>query len=548
LPAWQLTSQDPPDELVARQSQGPSISCREPRLGHRNQRSGKTNTYPVIALHPDDGIVIARATLAAGTPVADGVIATERIPPGHKVAIRPHAPAEPVFRYGQIIGFATRPIEPGQHVHVHNLGMGEFDKDYAFGVDATPTEMIEPGATLQGIRRPDGRVATRNYIGILTSVNCSAHVAELVAGAFKRHPILGLDPLAEFPNVDGVVALTHKTGCGMAAGKPLRLLRRTLAGYARHPNFSHVVLIGLGCEVNQIGALLEEQKLTDRLRNMNIQSVGGTRKTVEAGLDFVRSVLPDANRVERETVPASELIVALQCGGSDGYSGVSANPALGVASDLVVRNGGSVILSETTETYGAEHLFTRRAVSREVGEKLVELMKWWEEYTRKEGAEINANPSPGNKAGGLTTILEKSLGAMAKAGSTNLVDVVKYAEPVTAKGFVFMDTPGYDPVSATGQVAGGANVVCFTTGRGSMFGCKPSPSIKIATNSPMYHRLQDDMDVNCGTILDGEETVEQAGRRIFDLILRVADGERTKSEEADFGAAEFAPWQLGATV
>ena len=486
--------------------------------------------------------------LLPGMPIGEGINATERIPPGHKVAVRPHATNQAVSRYGQIIGFATQPIAPGQHVHVHNIGMGEFTKDYAYGQDARPTEMIEPVATFQGIRRPDGRVATRNYIGILTSVNCSAHVAGLVADAFRRNPIMGFDPLSGFPNVDGVVALTHKTGCGMAGGEPLQLLRRTLAGYARHPNFSHIVLIGLGCEVNQISGLLEEQKLSGRIRNMNIQSVGGTRKTVEAGMDFVRGVLSDANNVQRQPVPASELIVALQCGGSDGYSGVTANPSLGVASDLVVRHGGSVILSETTETYGAEHLFTRRAVSREVGEKLVALMKWWEEYTKKEGAEINANPSPGNKAGGLTTILEKSLGAMAKAGSTNLVDVVKYAEAVTAKGFVFMDTPGYDPVSATGQVAGGANVVCFTTGRGSMFGCKPTPSIKIATNTPMYKRLQDDMDVNCGGILDGEETVEQAGRRIFDLILRVASGEKTKSEESDFGAAEFAPWQIGATV
>lgn len=504
--------------------------------------------YPVISLHPEDGVVIARSTIAPGTPVADGVVASQRIPPGHKVAVREHAPGEAILKFGQIIGFATQPIAAGQHVHVHNLGMGEFTKDYAFGQDAKPTQMIDPPATFQGIRRPDGRVATRNYIGILTSVNCSAHVANLVADAFKRHPILRLDPLADYPNVDGVVALTHKTGCGMAAGEPLKLLRRTLAGYARHVNFSHIVLIGLGCEVNQIGGLLEEQRLSDRIRHMTIQSVGGTRKTVEAGIEFVQGVLAEANDVHRETVPASELIVALQCGGSDGYSGVSANPALGIASDLVVRNGGSVILSETTETYGAEHLFTRRAVSREVGQKLVELMHWWEEYTRLNGAEINANPSPGNKAGGLTTILEKSLGAMAKAGSTNLVDVVKYAEPVTGKGFVFMDTPGYDPVSATGQVAGGANLVCFTTGRGSMFGCKPSPSIKIATNSAMYNRLQDDMDVNCGTILDGEETVEQAGRRIFDLILRVASGEKTKSEQSDFGAEEFAPWQISATV
>lgn len=505
-------------------------------------------TYPTITLNAADGVVIARTPIEPGTAVAGGVAASERIPAGHKVAIRGHAPGEAVLKYGQVIGFATQPIAPGQHIHTHNLAMGDFARDYAFGRDAKPTPFIASPATFAGIRRADGRVATRNYVGILTSVNCSAHVAGLIADAFKRHPILDLDPLVGTPNVDGVVALTHKTGCGMAMGEPLRLLRRTLAGYARHANFSHIVMIGLGCEVNQIGAFLEEQDLGDRIRNMNIQSMGGTRKTVEAGIDFVKEVLHEANSVRREPVPASELTVALQCGGSDGYSGVSANPALGIASDLVVRHGGSVILSETTETYGAEQLFTRRAESPEIGQRLVDLMHWWEEYTAKEGAEINANPTPGNKAGGLTTILEKSLGAMAKAGSTNLVDVVRYAEPVTKKGFTFMDTPGYDPVAATGQVAGGANLVCFTTGRGSMFGCKPAPSIKIATNTPMYRRLEEDMDVNCGTIVDGDETVEQAGQRIFDLILRVAGGERTKSEALDFGADEFAPWQIGATV
>jgi altronate hydrolase len=309
-----------------------------------------------------------------------------------------------------------------------------------------------------------------------------------------------------------------------------------------------VIVLGLGCEVNQIGGLMQEQRLAGRLRSLDIQTVGGTRKTVAAGVDFVREVLTEANTAKREPVPVSSLTVALQCGGSDGYSGVSANPALGYASDLVVRNGGSVILSETPETYGAEHLLTRRAVSREVGEKLVGLMHWWEDYTKRENAEMNANPSPGNKAGGLTTILEKSLGAMAKAGSTNLVDVVQYAEEVKARGFVFMDTPGYDPVSATGQVAGGANLVCFTTGRGSVFGCKPAPSIKLATNSTMYRHLEDDMDVNCGTILDGDDTVQECGQRIFDLMLKVASGEPTKSEAFDFGAAEFAPWVLGATM
>jgi altronate hydrolase len=334
----------------------------------------------------------------------------------------------------------------------------------------------------------------------------------------------------------------------MTMGEPLRLLRRTLAGFARHVNFSHVIAIGLGCEVNQLGPMLEEQKLAGRLRNMDIQEMGGTRKTVEAGIAFVREVLAESNQVRREPVPASELIVALQCGGSDGYSGITANPALGAASDLIVRHGGTVILSETPETYGAEHLLTRRAVSREVGEKLVAKMRWWEEYTAREGAEMNANPSPGNKAGGLTTILEKSLGAMAKGGSTNLTAVYDYAEPVTAKGFTFMDTPGYDPVGATGQVAGGANLVCFTTGRGSVFGMKPAPSIKLATNSAMYERMTEDMDINCGTILSGEESVAQCGERIFQHILRVASGERTRSEGYDFGSSEFAPWTLGATM
>jgi altronate hydrolase len=502
----------------------------------------------VIRLSPDDGVVIARATLLPGARFAENITATERIPAGHKVATRAHAVGEPIRRYGQIIGFATQPIAPGQHVHVQNCAMGDFARDYAYGVDARPTAMIDPPATFEGIRRPDGGIATRNYIGILTSVNCSAHVAATVADAFRRNPFTGDDPLADFPHVDGVVALTHKTGCGMTQKEPLALLRRTLGGYARHANFSHVIVLGLGCEVNQIGGLMEEQRLAGRLKAMDIQTMGGTRRTVAAGIDFVREVLAEANQARRESVPASALKIALQCGGSDGYSGISANPALGAASDLVVRHGGTVILSETPETYGAEHLLTRRAVSREVGEKLVALMRWWEDYTAREGAEMDANPSPGNKAGGLTTILEKSLGAMAKAGSTNLVDVVRYAEPVTAKGFVFMDTPGYDPVAATGQVAGGANLVCFTTGRGSVFGCKPAPSIKLATNTPMFRRMEDDMDINCGSVLDGAETVAECGQRIFEHILRVASGEKTKSEQFDFGAAEFAPWQIGATM
>src|SRR3989454_5083511 len=401
---------------------------------------------PVIRLHPDDGVLIARSSIPPGTVVADGGATVERIRAGHKVAIRPIAVGEPIRRYGQIIGFATSPIAPGQHVHTQNCGMGDFAKDYAFGVDVTPTPNFDLPATFDGIRRPDGRVATRNYIGILTSVNCSAHVAGMVADIFKKNPFTHDNPLVDFPNVDGVVALTHKTGCGMTQDEPLTVLRRTLGGYARHANFAAVVVLGLGCEVNQIGGLMKEQKLAGRLRELEIQEIGGTRKTVEGGIAFVKEALTDANKVKRESVPVSELTVALQCGGSDGYSGVSANPALGAASDLVVRHGGTVILSETPETYGAEHLLTRRAATREVGEKLLALFDWWKDHTAKSGAALDRNPSPGNEAGGITTILEKSLGAVAKAGTTSLVDVYRYAQPITARGFVFMDSPGYDPV------------------------------------------------------------------------------------------------------
>ena len=497
-----------------------------------------------IRLHPADNVVVARMDILPGTKVEGEVAAATRVPPGHKILTRAVRKGEPLRKYNQIIGFATEDLAPGTHIHTHNCVMGDFERDYAFCADAHPTDYITPAATFMGYRRADGRAATRNYLGIVTTVNCSAATSRMIAA--KLEPML-----AAFPNIDGVVPLTHGGGCGMAAsGLEMDVLRRTLAGYARHPNMAAVVVLGLGCEANQINAWLAHSSLREgeTLRVFNIQDRGGTRKTVEAGIAFVREVLAEANQVHRQSVPASHLTIALQCGGSDGYSGITANPALGAASDLLVRHGGTVILSETPETYGAEHLLTRRATSREVGEKLVGLMRWWEEYAERGQAELNSNPSPGNKAGGLTTILEKSLGAMAKAGTTNLTAVYNYAEPVTEKGFVFMDTPGYDPVAATGQVAGGANMVCFTTGRGSVFGCKPAPSIKLATNSAMYERMEEDMDVNCGTILSGRESVEECGERIFQLILRVASGERTKSEQYDFGAAEFAPWPIGATM
>ena len=490
--------------------------------------------------------MIARVEIPAGTKLLqeNGVEVAARVPAGHKIAVREVKQGRPVRRYNQIIGFATRDIRAGEHVHVHNLAMGDFERDYAFAADCKPTQYVGTPATFQGIVRADGRVATRNYIGILTSVNCSATVARMVADHFRNR-------LDAYTNVDGVVALTHKSGCGMASeGEGIEVLRRTIAGYARHPNFFAVQVVGLGCEANQINSLLAAQQLkrNETLHAYTIQEKGGTRKAVREGIGRVEAMLAAANDVKRETVPASHLRLGLQCGGSDGYSGISANPALGAAVDLLVRHGGTAILSETPEIYGAEHLLTRRAASREVGEKLIRRIQWWEDYTRRNGNEMNNNPTPGNKAGGLTTILEKSLGAVAKGGTTNLVDVYEYAEPVTANGFVYMDTPGYDPVSATGQVAGGANLICFTTGRGSAYGCKPAPSLKLATNTALFEHQEEDMDLNCGTIVDGKESIEEVGRRFFDLVLETASGTKTKSELFGYGEDEFAPWVIGATM
>jgi altronate hydrolase len=505
-----------------------------------------TKTSLTIRLHPNDDVVIARQQLVSGTVLLDeNVTISGLIPPGHKVATRAIPAGAPVKRYNQIIGFAKRAIAPGEHVHLHNLAMGDFARDYAFGADVKPTRSIDPPATFEGIVRADRRVATRNYLGILSTVNCSATVAHGIADHIKLHG------LSAFPNIDGVVALTHGSGCGMDVnGESMQVLRRTLGGYARHANFAGVLIVGLGCEANQISALLGAEQLAEgaMLRTFSIQDTGGTAKTIARGVAMIEEMLPAANAVRRESVPASHLVLGLQCGGSDGYSGITANPALGAAVDLLVRHGGTAILSETPEIYGAEHLLTRRAVSTEVGEKLVARIKWWENYTARNNGEMNNNPSPGNKAGGLTTILEKSLGAVAKGGTTNLVEVYEYAEPVTAKGFVYMDTPGYDPVSATGQVAGGANMVCFTTGRGSAYGCAPSPSLKLATNTALWNRQEEDIDINCGEIVDGNSTVEEMGERFFHLMLDTASGKKTKSELHGYGQNEFVPWYLGAVM
>ena len=440
-------------------------------------------------------------------------------------------------------------IARGQHVHTHNLGMAEFARDHAFGVDRHPTDFVERARALSWASVATTAASRRaTYIGVLTSVNCSATVARAIADHFRRdvHP----EALADYPNVDGVIALTHGLGCGIDMhGERLAILRRTLAGYAVHPNFHSVLFVGLGCETNQISGVLESAGLKDRrprLRSFTIQDSGGTSKTVERGIEMVKEMLADANRVTARTRCRRRIsMVGLQCGGSDGYSGISANPALGAAVDRLVRHGGTAILSETPEVYGAEHLLTRRAVSREVGDKLLARIAWWEDYCARNGAAMDNNPSAGNKVGGLTTILEKSLGAVAKGGTTNLVEVYEYAQPIDAKGFVFMDSPGYDPMSATGQVASGANLICFTTGRGSAYGCAPSPSLKLATNTALWERQEDDIDINCGDVIDGTATIDQLGEAIFRLMLDCASGARRRAKLHGYGQNEFVPWQVG---
>jgi galactarate dehydratase len=502
---------------------------------------------PLLRLNAQDNVAVARMTLEpTALPELGGRSLTGRITQGHKVAIANLAPGEAIIKYGQIIGFATSEIHIGDHVHTHNMAMRDVELAHEFCVDAKDIAYVEHQTSFMGFERANGEAGTRNYIAIVSSVNCSATVAKAVA---QHYALPGR--LENYPNVDGVIALTHAGGCAInTAAEGYRYLTRTLAGYATHANVGGVVMIGLGCETNQIPALLAAHQLKEgeRLHTLTIQATGGTRKSIEATIAAIDAMLPTVNALTRTRQPVSKLKLALECGGSDGYSGISANPALGYAADLLVGHGGTACLAETPEIYGAEHLLTRRARSPEVAEKLLQRIEWWREYAARGQAELNNNPSHGNKAGGLTTILEKSLGAVAKGGTTRLNAVYEYAERITESGFVFMDTPGYDPIAVTGQVAGGCNVICFTTGRGSVSGFKPAPSLKLATNTPMYERMQEDMDLNCGTIVTGDETVEEVGKRIFEAVIATASGERTLSEIYNYGDNEFVPWQVGAIM
>ena len=500
---------------------------------------------PLLHLHPNDNVLVAKTALALGQEISElGVRTRAQVPAGHKIAARRIAAGEQVKKYDTVIGVATRDLEPGDYVHSHNLQLVDYYRDPAFGADVQPVDYVPEAerATFQGFVRPGGGVGTRNFIGILSSVNCSATVIKRIAAHFTP------ERLAAYPHVDGVAAFAQTSGCGMSSpSEHFDVLRRTLAGYARHPNLAGVLIVGLGCERNQVDALVDSQGLKEGklMRTMVMQDVGGTRATIEAGIRAIEEMLPIANEARRTTVSASHLKIGLECGGSDGFSGITANPGLGAAMDILVRHGGTAILSETPEIHGVEFMLTRRAISPEVGQKLLDRLAWWEKYTAGQNAQFNGVVGHGNQAGGLANIFEKSLGSAMKGGTTPLRAVYEYAEPITEHGFVFMDSPGYDPVASTGQIASGAQLICFTTGRGSMFGSKPAPTIKLASNTPMFTRLEEDMDINCGVVIDGECTVAELGQRIFEQILRHASGEQTKSELLGLGDHEFVPWHMG---
>ena len=498
----------------------------------------------LIVLSKNDNVGVSQFIIPEKTKIEGREINTiDPIPFGHKVCLKSVNKGDPIIKYDQIIGFASKNIQAGEHVHSHNLEFKEFKRDFKV-TDKKNIIEEKTDTFFNGIMRDNGDVATRNYIGIVSTVNCSATVTKMIVEKIKYSDIL-----KDYPNIDGIVPITHSTGCGMnTVSEGMQIFQRTIDGFKNHPNFSHVFVIGLGCECAQVSLFDESLKKHQRIHFLTIQDEGGTKKIVDKVLSQIKNLLKEANDIKRTPQSVSNLTLALQCGGSDGYSGITANPALGVAADLLVKKGGSSILSETPEIYGAEHLLINRANSQLTADKLIKRIEWWRHYTSINDSTMDNNPAPGNKKGGLTTILEKSLGAVAKGGNSVLQDVLNYAEPLKNKGFNFMDSPGYDPVSVTGQVASGANVICFTTGRGSCFGCKPVPSLKLSTNTTMYEKMSEDMDINCGTIAEGKEKIEEVGQKIFNLVVNTASGNKSKSEINGYGDEEFNPWQVGVVM
>ncbi|HUJ21692.1 MAG TPA: altronate dehydratase family protein [Bryobacteraceae bacterium] len=499
-----------------------------------------TEENSAIHLNPLDNVAIARVPLSAGMKLrVDGVPVEvlDPVPAGHKIAVARIQPGEVVHRYGQVIGRARQSIAPGRHVHTHNLSFEELTFDYEFPAGELPRPAPPKDIPVfHGYLREDGRAGTRNYIAVVAASNCAAHTAELIASSFDGEQLP--------PNVDGVVAFPHGEGCGHSIGPDTDQLQRTLAGVLAHPNVSAAIILGLGCEVNQIDHYLgPNAPPSSRLVGMTLQSSGGTRGALEAARRQIHDLMEQASSETRTEIPASKIVLGLNCGGSDSFSGITANPALGICCDKLAAIGATAVLAETTEIFGAEHLLVRRARNRQVAEKVLSFVHRYKDYLTRFGGSFDDNPSPGNKEGGLTNILEKSLGAVAKAGSSPLMDAVDYGERINSPGFVFMNTPGYDPVSLTGLAAGGCNLIAFTTGRGSAIGFPSIPVIKIASNSNTFRRMRDNMDINGGAIADGEKGLETVGKEIFEMLLRVASGEKTCAER--LGHKEFVPWRIG---
>ena len=503
--------------------------------------SAATEENAVILLNGNDNVAIARVPLSPGQRITAGkadIASSDSVLPGHKIALGNIRAGEPIRRYGEVIGLARCDIAAGQHIHEHNLVYQELEPTF----DGTAPVSTHTASTrsFEGYKREDGRIGTRNYIAVVAASNCAAHTVSLIERHFEGRTLP--------PHVDGVVSFPHGDGCAQAIGPDTQQLQRTLEGVLDHPNVAAAVILGLGCEVNQIDHYLgrKSEYASKNLVGLTLQDSGGTRRAVEQATRDIERLLEQTAGLKRTPVPASALVLGLNCGGSDSFSGITANPALGYCSDLIVREGGTVVLAETTEIFGAEHTLLRRAKDEQTARKLLGCIQYYKDYLRQFGGSFNDNPSPGNKKGGLTNIVEKSLGAVAKAGTTTLEDVVGYGERIRSHGFVFMNTPGYDPASLAGLAAGGVNLIAFTTGRGSAIGFPTIPTLKISSNSDTFRRMPDNMDINAGTVADGTATVEEVGKEIFESLLRIASGEKTKAEI--LGHHEFVPWKIGPTL
>jgi altronate hydrolase len=496
------------------------------------------SAYAII-VDPSDNLAVVKGPTAPGLemalPSGRRIRLRAAVPAGHRFATRDIDAGEFVLQYGQPIGTSLGIREGDLISHDNMTDDVPVVRDLPEDLRTPPPVYIpeRERATFRGFRRRDGRVGTRNFVLIVPTSMCASHEAQQISlmAEFLHYS------RERYANVDGVVAIPHNKGCGCQDGSTIDVMLRTLSNYADHPNVGGVVLMDLGCEKTNLERvekyLLNREKAFDKpVAKIGIQEVGGTQAAIERGLREVELMLPEVNRAVREEVSVSELVMGVKCGGSDGFSGISANPSLGRAADTLVRSGGTVLITEVPEFCGAEHIIARRAKDAATGRDVYRVIDWYKDYASKFGAVLNQNPSPGNVAGGLLNITIKSLGAMSKAGTTRVEGVVDYAETPKARGLHLMQGPGYDQESTPGLVAAGATVVVFTTGRGTTIGNAIAPVVKLASNSAVFERMSRDIDLSAGGVIDGTETIDEVGARVFEHVRRVASGEvPAKAEE-----------------